>query len=180
MVKRNIIILPPPEATRQAIAWSQDIANRYPVSFVLDGKNFYPHITLFQGEYVQTNEASLEKFLVRTVSQMQSFSVRLNRFGSLDTFIFLNAERDESLISLQKTIFETAKTLGRSLSPIAGDIFVPHITLTRLKNAENIEMVPDGFGKPNVSFRVSSLYLANIGPNGSVNEIFREFPFQMV
>jgi 2'-5' RNA ligase len=180
MVTRNIVILPPPEVAREAIIWSRQVAAKYTTDFVLDGKEFYPHITLFQGEYPDGNIATLTEKLNHTAKLTAPFSVRGKVFVVFERFLFLEMHKDESIATLQHGIFSEAGKLGKKLSSVAGEIFLPHITITRFQQAGDAKKAVSLLPAAYIGFEVHSLFLANIGLDGSVNEIFKEFPLQMV
>jgi len=180
MVKRNIIILLPPPVAKRAIAWSNLISNKYKTDFVLDGKQFHPHVTLYQGEYPDENMPILEEKLAHIVQSAAPFCIRAKAFSSFEEFLFVEIEKDDELVSFQKTIFIAAMTLGKSLSPVAGATFLPHVTITRLQQPNRAEEVLSLLGATDIAFEAHALSLANIGPDGTVNEVYREFPFQMV
>lgn len=141
------------------------------------GRIFYPHITLYQGEFDESSISYLVQKLTVIAKDTRTFTVRANTFSSLMEFIFLNAETDENLMRLQKYIYEFVKTKSKSLSPVAGEIYVPHITITRLQKKEDCASACAILGSTNLSFSVPTIFLANLGPDGTVNEIYKEIPF---
>lgn len=180
MTKRNIVVLPGLLVSRQAIELSRQISKQYKTTFVLDGKKFYPHITLYQAGYPQNVLASLEQKLTRIVKSVSPFYIRSANFSTFRGFLFLNIHKNKEIVLLQESIFSALGPLSNSMSPLAGDAFVPHITITRLQNPDDSKSALPLLGKIEISHEAHSLCLANIGPDGTVNEIFKEFPFQMI
>ncbi len=180
MVTRNIVILPPPTVAKQAMAWSRKIAAEYKTDFVLDGKHFYPHITLYQGEYSEENLTFMEEKLVSIARTTSPFTVQPKAFRIFERFLFLEMNKDEGIAALQRRIFSDVGKLGKKLSSVAGEIFLPHITITRFHQAEDAKQAVSKLQMVKFEFTARALHLVNIGLDGSVNEIFKEFPLQMV
>ena len=204
MTTRNIIILPPAEVAKRAMFWSRSIASTYTADFVLDGKQFYPHITLYQAAYPDKNIPKVGKMLTSLVKNIKPFQVHASAFSSLVGFIFLNFVKSQEFVSLHKQIVAACNPLreGESIpsernnltdpavpefikysirtygSALAMEAYMPHITITRLRNFSEIDSARKKLKYVDISFGVNSVYLANIGLDGTVNEIFKEIPFR--
>ena len=206
MITRNIILLPPPQVMQQAISWSKRIASDYKTNFILDAKKFYPHITLYQAALPDKNLPIVEEKLVTLVKQMKPFSVHADDFSTLVGFVFLTFVKSEALLSAHEQIVKICNPLreGENIpaevqnltdptvpefikqsirtygSALAMEAYVPHITLSRLQNLSDAEKARAKLEKAEISFDVHSIHVANIGPDGTVNEMYREFPFRMI
>jgi 2'-5' RNA ligase len=206
MTTRNIIILPTPDVAGQAIVWSRKIASEYKTNFVLDGKQFYPHITVYQAAYPDKNFPQVETQLKKLVKNIKPFTVKTGDFSTLVGFIFLNFDKSEELVSLHKQIVGICNPIreGENIpaevknltdphvpefikhsirtygSALAMDAYMPHITLSRLQNPSEADKVLVKLRHTKISFDVQSVRLGNIGLDGTVNEVFKEFPFQMI
>lgn len=204
MTTRNIIILPPPDIAKLAIGWSKDIAERYPTKFILDGKNYYPHITLYQAAYPDKNVHTAEEQLLRIASQSKPFQIGAGEFSTLVGFVFLDFVKTGKLFSLHKKIVEVCNPLreGEIIpaeiknlanpevpeyikhsirtfgSALAMDVYMPHISISRLQSFTQAEKASQLLEKKKIAFEVKSIFMANIGLDGTVNEILREFPFK--
>jgi 2'-5' RNA ligase len=204
MITRNIVILPPPEIAEQAMTWSREVASEYKTDFVLDGKQFYPHITIYQAAYPDRNLPYVEKQLTELVKYVKPFRVKSTTFSTMVGFIFLNFTKSEELISLHKQIVEICNPLreGEGIpaelknltdpnvpefikhsirtygSALAMEAYMPHITISRLQNRQDADRALEVLGKTEVTFDVHGISLGNIGIDGSVNEIFKETPFR--
>ena len=177
MIKRNIIILPDILVSKRAIELSGKLSTQYKTTFTLDGKQFYPHITLYQAEYLQESMIGLEQKLFHIAKSISPFCVRATTFSTFRGFLFLNIKKDNEVVSLQKSIISALGPLSKSLSPLAGDTFVPHITITRLQYPDDAKRAVSILGRTEISFEVHSLHVADIGPDGTVNELLKEIPF---
>jgi 2'-5' RNA ligase len=60
------------------------------------------------------------------------------------------------------------------------DAYIPHITISCLHSPEDAVNARNALTPSKTTFNVTSIHLANIGPDGTVNEIYKEFPFQMI
>ena len=204
MITRNIIILPPPEVAERAMAWSRKIAEKYKTDFVLDGKNYYPHITLYQLALSDANSVSLDQQLHSIVSDTKSFQIEADIFSTLVGFVFLNFKKSNELFSLHEQIVNSCNPLrdGENIpaevqnltnpdvpefikqsirtygSALAMKAYLPHISITRLKTFSEADSARMKLANASIIFDVHSIHVANIGPDGTVNEILQEYPFQ--
>lgn len=196
----NIVLLPDQQTTEQAIELSQRIATLYGVEFVLDTQQFRPHITLYQGYYPNRNLPKLRSSIADLAKQLGPTEVSL--YGSqlvLDTFLFWNCQKTPALQAMHQESFAAANPLRegfiapnvaaltdlteeeRELIQRTGGIlngvrFLPHITITRLKNpAEGQKAMEIVQKTPPISFPVKGLYIAHLGPHGTISEIVDEF-----
>jgi 2'-5' RNA ligase len=203
MVTRNIVILPPPDIANQAINWSRQIAAKYTTDFVLDGKTFYPHITVYQTAYPQKNIFLVESRLAEFVKHVHSFHVHAENFSTIVGFVSLDFTKTKELVSLHEHIVDRCNPLRDGniipleaknlLSPLVPDYikysirtygsaldmeaFAPHITLSRLQQFDLAKSAESNLKFQKISFKVRSVWIANIGIDGSVNELLKEFPF---
>ena len=202
-MNRNLVLLPDIMVRDYAITLSQQIAKQHEVSFVLDGKNFYPHVSLYQAAYPDKNLPRIEKQMAAVAHSSKKFSLRIKGCSTLWGFIFLDAVLNIPLQELHESIVSSLNDLREGMlmdsvkdmlsssdvsekmknsiraygSPLAMETYIPHITLCRLKNSAEVEEICASLGNANASFEVDALHVANIGIDGTVNEIFASYPF---
>jgi 2'-5' RNA ligase len=203
MVTRNIVLLPPPNIAQQAMNWSRQISRTDTTDFVLDGKKFYPHITVYQAAYPQKNISLVESRLAELVKHMHPFQVHAENFSTIVGFVSLDFIKTKELVLLHEHIVDRCNPLREGeiipaeaknlLSPLVPEyikhsirtygsaldmeVFAPHITLTRLQQFDLAKNAESHLKFQTISFEVHSLWIANIGIDGTVNELLKEFPF---
>ncbi len=203
LLTRNIIVRPDKHIAEVAISLSRKIAGEFKTDFVLDGKTFFPHITIYQAAYPEKNIAEVEKQIVKAVKSVKPFDVKLFEYQSMLGFVFWNAEKDNPFLSLHKKIITGMNSLREgSILPgelprlsdpqvpdfikqsiknygaaLAMDAFTPHLTITHFINPSDASLARETLSSKKLQFCASSVWLANIGPHGTVNEILQEFPF---
>ena len=185
------------------ISWSQLLSNKFSSAFVLDGTNYHPHLSLYQAVYPAKNRVRITQTLETIVRYTKPFVVTLNKASSLAGFIFYDAVKDLPLVTLHKTILTQLNPLRENVlndeqkvllqNPsiskhlkvnmekygylLALDAYAPHITLTRLKNTTESDTALQVIPQKLVEFTVDRLFLTSVGHDGTVTEIFEEFPF---
>lgn len=195
----NVVLVPPVDIAQKAIHLSRLIAKNFPIEFVLDGKNYQPHLTLYQLEVPDNNlqivkDQLLKIFKLRVVVSFNQY------FGSQSGFLSWDCQRDKVLYNLHKKTVERLNTLRDGLllpsrklkydfltdenyiqiekfgSSGLFEYFHPHITITRLKKGDNynkaLQILPHK--KPLiVNFKKAALGKLSI--HGTVPEIIEEY-----
>jgi len=196
----NIAILPDENTQREAIEMSEKIAQSVSSEFVLDGKNFYPHISVYQAHYPLKNLEKLKK-AVALLATSTPASIHLQSFDiAYGVWTFWNCVDDGRLIKLHNTAVKAANPLREGLimpqladrpglsaddksdiqsygSLLIGPRYRPHITLTRLSSESDESRVRELLGQEKaVRFKPRSLILGYLGDHGTVIGIIEEFP----
>ena len=203
LVTRNIIIRPDEIVTSSVIGFSKQLAKQFPTDFVLDGKSFYPHISIYQATYPENNLNRMEKRVAELAKRITPFDVDLVEFTSMLEFIFLDAVKNDNLVSLHELVVKetnpfregniipaelprlsdpntpeyikySIRTYGAAL---VMDAFLPHITITHCTKLSDVELAKQKLQMRKFHFRANSLWMADIGPFGTVNNLILEFPF---
>lgn len=202
-MNRNVVLLPDAPVRDYAITLSHKIAKKHKTSFILDGKNFYPHVTLYQAAYPEKNLGHVEKRVAAIAQSEKKFLLEVKGCSGLLGFVFLdvlltaplqklhtavvsslNELREGVLMDSVKSLLvsedipEKMKDSIRSYgSPLAMDAYLAHITLCHLQNSEEREVVCASLGKVETSFAVDALHVTNIGIAGTVNKFFASYKF---
>lgn len=196
----GIVILPNEPVATQAIELSQSISNGERAKFTLNKINFLPHITLFHGVFDQEKLEDVALIIRAILNETQIFDINLSGYSHLLGYIFWDAEKTKELLNLHKEIVEklSAHTNGmrpefvemlktKSVSPkrleyiekygypLCFEEFIPHITLTRLKNKENYssEKVVESLPEVSRSFSLNQIGVVEIGEHGSCKKILK-------
>lgn len=199
----NIAILPGPGIKDLAIGLSQKVAKGFQTEFVLDEQKFMPHATVYQSHFPVRNIEKIKGQIKEVMEGQHPFTVKMEGFSVvLDTFLFWDLEKSESLQRLQNNIVARINHLREGLilphlatvsgmteedisdinmygSMFVGPSFSPHITITRLSDPKDAESVMKSLGGLNYKamFEVDGLILGYLGPNGTVNGIIETFKF---
>lgn len=200
----NIVLLPDRTVFNKALTFSYRVTRRCPSEFVLDSERYKPHITLYQGYYPDRNLAGLYDALKDIGRKNQQFEVQMGDFElSHGTFLFWNCVKTLELKALHESILEKANPLREgNIPPITAqllprlpdnekamvqatgsilnkELFHPHITITRLKNASESPLALRMLGREEKALFVpDKLAVAHLGPHGTISEIIQEIPLK--
>lgn len=200
----NIVLLPDKTVFNKALSFSNKITQKLDCEFELNGNQFRPHITLYQGYYPDRNVQALFDALENISKQNQQIEVQMGNFDlSHGTFVFWSCVKTSALQKLHDKIIEKINPLREgniapnTLEMLPGlpdnekamvkatgsilnkELFYPHITLTRLKNASDGPSALRLIGQEDkVSFVPSMLAVAHLGPQGTISKIVTEIPIK--
>ena len=198
-VDLNIVLLPDEKTKRQVIEWSKSIAEQFDTYFVLDGQTLLPHITLYQARYPIKNQPKIEEKIKIVAESSTPFTVSMTGFSGHWGFLFADVEVSNELRGLHDRIVDELNPLreGEIASTVKGltgltkeqeeavekfgyiyakDTFtVPHITITRLKNPDQIEQAIKSITPALFSFETRVIALAQTGEHGTCPQPMRTF-----
>lgn len=200
----NIVLLPDIAIEKTACAASQQLAQVEQTQFVLDAKQFFPHITLYQAAYPEKSLDTIIAALDKSIGQFNALNITLNSVSNYNEFIFWNAEISPELRALHEQCIQLLNPLRKGVlsedntkaleDPRIGDAekeairecgyllahnqFQPHITITKLLSTDGIETAVDALQNhvPNTATSPASrLALTTVGEHGTVNHIYKEW-----
>jgi len=197
----NVVCLPDSEITKQAIHLSSEVSKLAESNYTLDGIKYFPHITLYQSAFPTKNIDSIKSALTSLANQIRPLDIRMNNLSVLLEFLFWDAVKTPELLALQSAVVAALNPFreGSLLSedrqrldmpdfpqvmkdniqtygyPLIGDLYSPHISLTRFTDSTLALKAQRQLETPSMQFTVSSLHLANRGPDGTVNKIFENY-----
>jgi 2'-5' RNA ligase len=201
MESRNIILLPSSEVKTRCIELSQKIARLTETTFILDGSKFHPHLTLYQIAFPSENLHMIESTVKKIAEKTKSFSIHLHKYSSLMGFIFLEATLDDTLMRLHSEIVTAVNPLRDGIilpseqgrlndssvseliknsirtygAALAMEAFLPHITLAKLKDPNMSDKILCELEQIDMQFEAKDIAVANIGLDGTVNEMYQTF-----
>lgn len=79
-IRLNIAIIPPQKVANAAIELSQELSKMGKVSFILDGRNFHPHVTCYSPEFPAKN---LDKITARLEALSKEYRAFENQLEGL-------------------------------------------------------------------------------------------------
>jgi 2'-5' RNA ligase len=198
----NIAVKPPQEIIEQAIEISHKISKDVETYFVLDGLNYFPHLTLYSPEFPDTNLDHVFKAVAEIASQTKSFMAAISSCNSHGGYIDLAIEKTESWEKLHTMIIEQLNPLRenhirekyhselKNYSPIQQEYiqnygysevftaFRPHLTITRVKDEAKAEEIVKQLHFPLHSFQVTEIAAYTMGEHGTCTDIIKEFSLQ--
>jgi len=202
----NTVLVIPANVAKKAIEESQKIAKKYETFFTLDGKNFFPHITLYSPEFPLKNFRQILKIIKQITISHKQFEIKFGGLRINQGFIGINVLRSPILDSLHKEIVlglnslreghirndllvRTQEDLQLEFSdeqkqciknygvPGALELFHPHLTLTRLINNDEVEKAAGLIDWSVKQFTTRSIAACKMGKHGTCVELIEKFYF---
>ncbi len=200
-IRLNTAFRPPAEIVEVAIKLSQELARQAEPIFILDGKRFHPHITIYSPEYP---EARLDKIL-ETVSEVsqKTISPRFMFKGIIQNQGFIGIEFDylpeirfihERIVAKlnplreghirQKYLSdynmnfsdEKVENIEKYGYPNSMSLYHPHLTLIRLADEGLAENFVKEIDWPIKTFKAENIAIFTMGENGTCRKLIKEFP----
>jgi len=193
----NIVICPPVKISKRAIAVSKKLKNRNAL-FVLDGKNYFPHITLYMTEFPLKNVVKVRKLLKQFAVKTKPFEISSSKYRqNTDGYIDVDYKKSKNINELQKKIIkllnplregqmgqkdkarisEMTKAEQKNLKLYGyrsvGAKFFPHLTFSKLEKFDKSAL--SGVDKSNFSFRVDKIGFFYLGDYGTCRKLIEIF-----
>ncbi len=198
----DVVLLPSQELATKAINASRQ-TKEYESFFTLEDGKFYPHTSLYMFQLNETDISKVEVVLTNIAKSTRAVAARATAYRLGEGFgvgyVGPEYELTDELSTLQDKVIEAVNTLRAGMResdvrkmqdaeglklenlqkygyPAIGDLFRPHITLTRLKdhNPKVLEALPQDVSTFNGVF--DRLGLFEMGENGTCIRKIAEFP----
>lgn len=190
----NIVILPSVEITTQCIEWSQDISRQTTTKFILDGKTYHPHLTLYQSSFPEDHMSDILSVLHQTTKKLWSFEISFNLIDVYGDYVFYFAEKTPPLQSIHEQLVSVlnpirdpmfslpddlkdafpsffAKNIQTYGTALAMNDYLPHITLTRCLSIESAKNSSTTITSKKMTMHVNDIYLTNADHDGTCTKI---------
>lgn len=189
----NIVIYPPADISKKAISVSKKLKKKGGL-FVLDGKKYFPHLTIYMTEFPIKNVPKIRKILRNFAAKTKSFrATSLKYRQSADGYIDVDYKKSKEIRELQKKIIaflnplregllrpkdearmsELGKAQKRNIRRYGyrsvGAEFFPHLTFTKLEKFDKSAL--SKIGKSNFSFEVDKIGLFYLGDYGTCRKL---------
>lgn len=197
----NVVVLPSEAVSDTARRLSEGLAKQFPTEFTLNSTTFRPHITLYQGYFPNGNIDALTASLQEIAEDCKKFVLGMGEFYvSPGRFVWWNTEKSSYIYGLHETILNAANPLREGLIAPAtqqqleelgererenviktgliysGELYVPHVTLTRLTKASDMIPAHQALGeREEGSFTIDKIVLAKMGDHGTISDTLSEF-----
>lgn len=198
----DIVLLPSLELENKAIEASK-ATSKYDSFFTLEIGRFYPHMSIYMFQLNDSDISKVEEVLAKIAKDTKAINATATTY-SLGTgfgvgYVDPEYEVTEELSNLQNSVVEAVNPIRAGMResdvrkmqdaeglklenlqkygyPAIGDLFRPHITLTRLKehNPKVLELLPKDVSTFSGVF--DRLGLFEMGENGTCIRKIAEFP----
>jgi 2'-5' RNA ligase len=193
----NIVIYPPKDIATKAIKMSKTFKKKGG-SFVLDGTNYFPHITIYMTEFPLKNISKVKKLLKQLVSEIKPFQITASDYRqNKDGYIDVNYKKTNNIKELQKKVIKLLNPLREGLLRPkdkermekfskshqkniklygyrgVGTEFYPHLTFTKLEQFNKSAL--SKIRKKNFSFKVNRIGLFYLGEYGTCRKLIQIF-----
>ena len=197
----NIALRMPSQVAAAARQVSTAIADSENAYFILSENGPFPHVTLYQTGFDENKRAELCAALQEVTGQLSPVTCRVDGVSANDGWIGFRLQPTPELAAWQRRIVEATSPYRHqpfnpekifagavfSAEQISkfqqfgydklGDLFSPHLTVTRLKDVKRAEQVVQELQPPEAlrQFNVTELGLFESGEHGTCQEMLVSF-----
>ncbi len=178
----DIVLMPPEKIAWQAQLVSRRLAKKGGL-FTLDGANYFPHITLYAGEFFERNIPKIETILYTLAWQTRSFAMTSLHYRQEEHgYVGVDYRKSKSANDLRKKIIDSVHPFceyhkkRKKNEPgwcSAEEEFIPHLTFTKFEKYTPSAL--RGIKEFDFSFRASSIGLYYLGEYGTCRKLVQFF-----
>lgn len=197
----DVVLLPSAELASKAVETSNALSKQYDSFFTLEDGKFYPHMSLYMFQLDENDIAKVEDILAEIAKNFSTILAKATAYRLGEGFgvgyVDPEYEVTDELSSLQQKVIEKINPIRSGMResdikkmqdaeglklgnlqkygyPAVGELFRPHITLTRLKEhkPEVLSSLPDINSFNGLFDRVG---LFEMGENGTCIRKIAEF-----
>jgi len=201
-IRLNTVFKLPGEITEKVVTLSKEIGEKNETVFTLDGIQFHPHITIYSPEYPESNIDKILKTLKEIASRTAKIQLNFQEIKSHDGYIGIYFKLSPEIKSLHEEIVAKLNPLRKSHLrekyqsgsdyqmdfspgqlenitkygyPDAMNLYKPHLTIIRLKDALLSEKIAKDLKWEFTQFLIEKLALYKMGEHGTCKELLGEF-----
>ena len=198
-IRLNTAFIPPEEVSEKVIELSKAIGGSSETYFVLDGIQFYPHITIYPPEYPGEKVSEVLETVEQVSKSFSPIKFKYSRIGSLQGYVGISLENTLEIKAIHQQIVEALNPLreGRIREkyseyqmqfttaqlkniegygyPDAMNLYDPHLTITRLKDEDKLEEAISAINWDILEFIVDKIGVYKSGEHGTCRELVKEF-----
>ncbi len=198
-IRLNTAFVPPREVSEKAIELSRAIRNLAETHFVLDGVNFYPHVTIYPPEYPEEKVSEVLGAVEQIAKSISPARFKYSRIDSLQGYVGISFEHTSEIKAIHKQVVEALnplreehirekyseyqmqftaaqlKNIAEYGYPDAMSLYDPHLTITRLKDESKAEELVSTINWDILEFVVSKIGVYKSGEHGTCKELIKEF-----
>jgi len=199
-IRLNIALKPPKEIEKKVISLSQEISKMHKAHFVLDGKNFYPHITVYSPEIPSSNIDKI-LYLAKECSNYLKINLSFKEVNHTKGFIVVYFKHDLGIMNFHKKILQQFNPFRENHLSIKQksqeyrsqltkkqtanldkygyvncmDLYKPHLTITRLYDEKLAKDIIKGISWNIDKFIAEKLGVFKMGDHGTCIELVKKF-----
>lgn len=162
----SYVLLPDVKVGRYAINLSRNTSHSAKTFFSLDGRKFYPHITLSDINTKSRSTKKMKHNLVKFANEFKPFNVTFLSFEDGQRWFALKCIKDRKIGEFQKSAL---KYLGRGSN--ATNPYDPHLTITRFRKAQDVKIGYRVCKFRRISFTAKTIALCSKARHGTVTKI---------
>lgn len=200
-IRLNTVLKPPEYIAEKIIELSQSIGKKQPAEFILDGRNFFPHLTLYSPEYPLRQINEVIKKVESLTKQLNPVEMKFEGLKSNQGFIVLDFVLTPALKKMHETIVEALNPLRQGHHrekfdapdyqmkmsveqrdniikygyPDAMNLYQPHLSVIRLKDEKVAKEIGKKIAWPAKEFIIDTLGVYKMGKHGTCIELVAEF-----
>jgi 2'-5' RNA ligase len=200
-IRINIAVRPTGEVYEKAIEVSQSLAKKSKAYFVLDGENYFPHLTIYPPEYPKKNLKKVLQLTEEVVGVFKPFASKFAGLNQQEGYIDIEVELVDEFKNLHNALIEKLNPLreGRlrskykteeSLSGLSKEarrnildygypdlkgLYRPHLTLVRLEDKNAAEKLASEINWDIEELRVDTVAAFITSTHGTCTEVIEEF-----
>ncbi|MBI4094219.1 MAG: DUF1045 domain-containing protein, partial [Candidatus Liptonbacteria bacterium] len=130
----NIVIYPPKEISQKAITVSKELKKKGGL-FFLDGKNYFPHVTIYMTEFPVKNIPKVKKVLRNFAAKTKPFhATSLKYRQSADGYIDVDYRKSKEIKDLQKKVIALLNPLREGLSRPKDEARISELSKAQQRN----------------------------------------------
>jgi 2'-5' RNA ligase len=184
IVKLNIAIVPSSEVINEVINLSRDLSKENSTEFILDGVNYYPHITVYSANYSFEKINLVSQKLKEILKNLNSLNCIYSgislerRYLGVEFKLTSQIKRFHEIITDELSLFrenDNVSDYGIKLSeeekvnitkygyPSAKKLYHPHLTITRFENEKETKKIDWNIK----AFQAKEIGIYVMGKNGT-------------
>jgi len=192
-VRLNTAFKPPENIAEKAIGLSREISKNNEVFFVLDGIQFYPHITIYSPEYPEKNLDKMLEKVAEIASTTEKFKLTLKGISSSQGFISIKFDYTQEIKKIHEGIVlelnslreghirekytaddykmsftqEQQENIKKYGYPDSMSLYSPHLTIIRLKDESLAKTISEEIKWDIPEFTVEKIAIYKMGEHGT-------------
>ncbi|MFA6383444.1 MAG: 2'-5' RNA ligase family protein [Parcubacteria group bacterium] len=198
-VRLNIAFIPPKDVADLAMRLSRKISQKSEAFFILDGNNFYPHITIYSPELPVGNLRKALKATDKLSAEFAPLQFKLSDIKNYMGWIGVHNQLTEEIKNIHAEVVDKINPLRedhlrekdiaqlQSLSEkeknnlkLYGrthlmNLYKPHLTIIRLKDKKPAEKIASEIEWPIKEFMLDKIGVFKTGRHGTCVELIKEF-----
>ncbi len=200
-IRLNTAFTPPKEVSEKAIELSNTVSNSVDTYFVLDGIQFYPHITIYPPEYPEENIPKVLEAMSEISKSFNPINLKYQKLDIVQRSLIVVFERSSQIQEVHeqtvnglnplreghirdkysngrmKFSHQQLQNIEKYGYPAAMSLDDPHLTITRLKDENEAKEILSTIKWDIPEFIIDKIGVYKSGEYGTCRELLREFSF---